>query len=121
VIRTASARVIEQDYFRAARALGVSRARLITGEIAPNIAGHLLVESGIRLAMSVVVLASLSYLGFGSTGVNWGRMIHDNQGGLTIQPWAVLGPVIVIGVFLIGMNLLRDGLSRAYARVGEAR
>ncbi|MFB9183810.1 ABC transporter permease [Dactylosporangium sucinum] len=116
VLRTATARVIEQDYFHVARSLGVSRFRLVTGEITPNIAGHLLVEFGIRLAMSVVVLASLSYLGFGSTGVNWGRMIHDNQGGLTIQPWAVLAPVIAIGVFLIGMNLLRDGLSRSYTR-----
>ena len=60
----------------------------------------------------VVVLASLSYLGFGSTAMSWGRMIYENQGALSIQPWAVLAPVILIGMFLVGANMLRDGITR---------
>ena len=43
-------------------------------------------------------------------------MIHENQGGILIQPAAALSPVFVIAVFLIGMNLMRDGLARANAR-----
>ncbi|WP_116951936.1 ABC transporter permease [Jiangella endophytica] len=115
VVRAATQRVVTQDYYDSARTLGASRRRLFTGEVLPNIAGVVLLELSIRLAISVVVLASLSYLGFGSTDTQWGRMIHENQGGLTIQPWAVLAPVICTGVFLIGVNLLRGGTVRALA------
>jgi peptide/nickel transport system permease protein len=112
VVRAASDQVITADYFESARALGVPWRRLVGGEILPNILPVVLLEFSIRLAMSVVVLASLSYLGFGSTAMSWGRMIYENQGALSIQPWAVLAPVILIGMFLVGANMLRDGITR---------
>lgn len=117
VVRAASDQVITADYFESARALGVPWRRLVGGEILPNILPVVLLEFSIRLAMSVVVLASLSYLGFGSTTMSWGRMIYENQGALSIQPWAVLAPVILIGMFLVGANMLRDGITR---RAGTA-
>ncbi|MBX3028778.1 MAG: ABC transporter permease [Chloroflexi bacterium] len=115
VVMAATQRVIAQDYVAAALGLGVGRIGLVVHEILPNIAGVVSLEASIRLAISAVVLASLSYLGFAASGVEWGRMIHDNQGGLAIQPWAVMAPVIVLGVFLIGANLLRDAIARALA------
>jgi peptide/nickel transport system permease protein len=115
VVMAATQRVIAQDYVAAALGLGVRRAGLVVHEILPNVAGVVSLELSIRLAISAVVLASLSYLGFAASGVEWGRMIHDNQGGLPIQPWAVMAPVIVLGVFLIGANLLRDAIARALA------
>lgn len=115
VVRAATQRVVTQDYYASARAIGVPRRRLLTGEVLPNIVGVVVLELSIRLAISVVVLASLSYLGFGAPGSEWGRMIHENQGGLTIQPWAVMTPVLCIGVFLVGANMLRGGLVRALA------
>lgn len=115
VVMAATQRVIAQDYVAAALGLGVRRVGLVVHEILPNIAGVVSLELSIRLAISAVVLASLSYLGFAASGVEWGRMIHDNQGGLPIQPWAVMAPVIVLGVFLIGANLLRDSIARALA------
>jgi peptide/nickel transport system permease protein len=115
VVMAATQRVIAQDYVAAALGLGMRRVGLVVHEILPNIAGVVSLELSIRLAISAVVLASLSYLGFAASGVEWGRMIHDNQGGLPIQPWAVMAPVIVLGVFLIGANLLRDAIARALA------
>ncbi len=115
VVMAATQRVIAQDYVAAAMGLGVRRAGLVVHEILPNIAGVVSLELSIRLAISAVVLASLSYLGFAASGIEWGRMIHDNQGGLAIQPWAVMAPVLVLGVFLIGANLVRDAIARALA------
>lgn len=115
VVMAATQRVVAQDYVAAALGLGVRRLGLVLHEILPNIAGVVSLEFSIRLAISAVVLASLSYLGFAASGVEWGRMIHDNQGGLAIQPWAVMAPVIVLGVFLVGANLLRDAIARALA------
>lgn len=117
VIRAASLRVVTADYFQSARALGAPWHRLFSGEILPNIQGAVAVEAGIRLAISLVVLASLSYLGFGTIHQEWGRMIHDNQGGLAVQPWAVIAPVSMLGVFLVGANMVREGITRAVAGV----
>ncbi|HEY0260006.1 MAG TPA: ABC transporter permease [Lacisediminihabitans sp.] len=115
VVRVAAQRVATESYFEAARGLGARWGWLFWREILPNITGVVVLELSIRLAISAVVLASLSYLGFGSSHDDWGSMIHQNQGGLTIQPWAVMAPVLAIGVFLVGANLFRDGLSRALA------
>jgi peptide/nickel transport system permease protein len=113
VIRAASLRVVTTDYFQSARALGAQWYQLFAREVLPNIHGAVAVEIGIRLAISLVVLASLSYLGFGATRQEWGRMIHDNQGGLAVQPWSVIAPVAMLGVFLIGANMVREGITRA--------
>ncbi|MCG2799567.1 MAG: ABC transporter permease [Cellulomonas sp.] len=113
VMRAAAQRVVEEDYVAAARGFGTPRGRILTHEVLPVVAPTLLVELGVRLAASFVLLASLNFLGFGSSGLEWGRMIQDNKGGVSVQPWAVLAPVGVLAVLLIGMNLLRDGVSRA--------
>ncbi|MFT4029831.1 MAG: ABC transporter permease [Protaetiibacter sp.] len=115
LVRAATLRVVHEDYVLAARAVGFRGVRLMVGQLLPNISGPVLVEFGVRLSVSFVVLASLSYLGFGGGGTEWGKMIHDNQGGIAIQPIATLAPVVSIAVFLIGMNLLRDGVARAIA------
>ncbi|MDI2098726.1 ABC transporter permease [Ruicaihuangia caeni] len=116
VVRVAVQRVTSEGYFEAARGFGARWGWLFWREIMPNITGVVVIELSIRLAISSVVLATLSYLGFGATADDWGSMIHQNQGGLTIQPLAVLAPVAALGCFLVGANLFRDGLSRALAK-----
>ena len=113
VVEAATKRVVQEDYYTAGRMAGQSRLSLMIRDILPNIAGPLLVEFGVRLCISFVVLASLSYLGFSAGAGDWGQMIHENQGGISIQPWAVLSPIVCISVFLIGMNLIRDRASNA--------
>jgi peptide/nickel transport system permease protein len=115
VIFAATGRVTTEDYYRAARAVGMGTGALVLREVLPNVAPAVLVEYGVRLSISFVALASLSYLGFGSGDVDWGAMIHENQGGIALQPWAVVAPVLVLAAFLFGMNLVRDALARALA------
>lgn len=116
VVHAATQRVVTEDYYRAARALGMGHGALVVREVLPNVAGVVLVEFGVRLSICFVALASLSYLGFGSGEVDWGTMIHENQGGISLQPFAVVGPVLALAIFLLGMNLLRDALGRALAQ-----
>ncbi|MFT4110055.1 ABC transporter permease [Propionicimonas sp.] len=115
VILAATGRVVTEDYYRAARAVGMGTGALVVREVLPNVAPAVLVEYGVRASISFVALASLSYLGFGSGDVDWGAMIHENQGGIALQPWAVVAPVAVLAAFLLGMNVLRDALARALA------
>lgn len=115
VTRAATLEVAGLDFVRAGEALGVSRRRLLFVEILSNITSPLLVEFGLRLTYSIGLLASMSFLGFGlqPPAADWGLMINENRVAVVVQPWAVLVPVLLIGILTIGTNLVADGLGRA--------
>ena len=79
------------------------------GEVLPNIASPLIVETTLRMTFNVAVVAGLSFLGFGlqPPAADWGLMINENRNGLTIQPWPVILPVIAIALLTIGTSLDR--------------
>jgi len=115
VARGATLEVAQNEYVESTEVLGVSRGRILFGEILPNITSPLLVEFALRLAYSVGIIAALSFLGFGIQPPNadWGLMINENRIALSVQPYAVFVPVLLIGILTIGVSLAADGLSRA--------
>ncbi|MFC9936544.1 ABC transporter permease [Nocardiopsis alba] len=115
VIREATRKVIEQDYVKAAEAIGLPRWRIMIVEILPNVTSPLLVELGLRLTYSIGVVAVLGFLGMGlqPPTADWGLMINENRQGMAVQPWAVALPVTAIAILTVGANLITDGLSRA--------
>ena len=64
------------------------------------------------------MVAALGFLGFAADpgAANWGQMMNENRLGLQTQPWAVVAPVLVIGIFTIATNLMADGLAQASQR-----
>jgi peptide/nickel transport system permease protein len=110
--------IVSRDFVIAAEALGERRSRVIVAEVLPNMTGPLLAEAGLRLTYSIGVVASLGFLGFAADpgAANWGQMIFENRLGLQTQPWAVIAPVLVIGIFTIATNLMADGLAQASQR-----
>ncbi len=115
VTRVAAMEIAQRDFVRAAEALGVSKARILGTEILPNITSPLLVEFGLRLTYSIGIIAALSFLGFGlqPPAADWGLMINENRIGITVQPYAVFIPVLLIGILTIGTNMIADGVARA--------
>jgi len=123
IARGAAMSVVTQDFVSAAEALGESRYRIVTREILPNVSGPLLVEANLRLTYSVGIIAGLGFLGF-SAGVNtadWGRMIQENQGALSLQPWGVVLPSVAIASLTIGTGFMADGLSRAISGIERGK
>lgn len=115
VTRVAAMDVAQRDFVRAAEALGVRRSRILMAEILPNITSPLLVEFGLRLTYSIGLIAALSFLGFGlqPPAADWGLMINENRIGITVQPYAVFVPVVLIGILTIATNMIADGVARA--------
>ena len=72
-------------------------------------------DVGLRLTYSIIMVAALSFIGFGMQppAADWGLMINENRIAITIQPWAVVAPVVLIGALTISTNLMADGLARA--------
>jgi peptide/nickel transport system permease protein len=119
VIRGAALEVVERDFVKSAEAVGEKRWRIVFSELLPNVTSPLLVELGLRMTYSIGLVAGISFLGFGlqPPDADWGLMINENRLSITVQPWAVLLPVIAIGLLTIGTNLVTDGLSRALAGI----
>jgi peptide/nickel transport system permease protein len=114
VMRGAALDVIERDFVRAAELNGTPTRRILTRTLLPNLLAPLMVESGLRLSYSIVIIAGLSFLGLGQAppAPNWGIMISENRIGVAANPWGVLAPVIVIAMLTIGMNVLTDSIAQ---------
>jgi peptide/nickel transport system permease protein len=119
VIRGAALEIVERDFVKSAEVVGEARWRVVFAEVLPNVTSPLLVEVGLRMTYSIGLIAGISFLGFGlqPPDADWGLMINENRLSITVQPWAVLLPVIAIGLLTIGTNLITDGLSRALAGI----
>src|SRR3712207_5669422 len=115
VMRGAAQEVVERDFVKAAEAVGEKRSRIVFGEVLPNVTSPLLVELGLRMTYSIGLIAAISFLGFGlqPPTADWGLMINENRLSITVQAWAVLLPVLAIGLLTVGTNLVTDGIARA--------
>ena len=118
VMRAAVLDVAGRDYVRSAESMGLRRWPIRLGDLLPNVTGPLMVESGLRLTYSVGLVAGLGFLGLSgleADQADWGQMINENRVAFEVQPWAVLLPVVAIGLLTVGTNLVADGIARAAA------
>ena len=114
VVRGATRPVLTSDYVRAARARGERSVPIITREVLPNILDVILVEFAMRASWVVLLVSTLSFLGFGVNppSPDWGLMIQENRTALTVAPSGTLAPIVALAVLVIGLNLAADGLGK---------
>ena len=114
VMRSATLDVAERDYVKAVELQGVKPGKVMRSEILPNLISPLMVETGLRLTYSIVLMAGLNFLGFGQPppAANWGYMIQENRIGLSSNPWAVIVPAALIALLTIGVNTYTDAVAR---------
>lgn len=105
--------VREQPYMMATTALGYSKTRAILKHGLPNVARPCLVYSTIDLVGNLILLAGLSYLGFGvqPPTAELGGIIADGQSYLFTAWWIATLPGLVLVLFGVGVGLIGEGLS----------
>ncbi|HVY98344.1 MAG TPA: ABC transporter permease [Dongiaceae bacterium] len=113
--------VLEQrplPYIDAARALGVSKRRILFVHILPNILPLILAYVVLDFAFALVNLAGLSFLGLGvEPGTpDWGRMLFENRNILFTNPVGLLLPAGMIILTAVSMNLIGDWLFERLTR-----
>jgi peptide/nickel transport system permease protein len=114
VLRSATLDISERDFVKAAELQGMRPAKVMWKEILPNLVSPLMVETGLRLTYSIVIIAGLAFLGFGPPppAATWGTMINENREGLALNPWAVIVPALLIALLTIGTNTFTDAFAR---------
>jgi peptide/nickel transport system permease protein len=123
VARGAAQPIVERDFIGATEAMGLSRGRILFGEILPNILGPMMVEATLRLTYSIAVISALAFLGLSANpdAPNWGTMIQKNQGALAYEPWGALLPILAIALLTMGTGLIGDGIGRTAAGIDRER
>ena len=114
VMRSAALDVSEKDYVKAMELIRIPPMRIIFGDMLPNLVTPLMVEIGLRLTYSIVIIAGLSFIGFGlqPPDPNWGLMLNENRIGLVPNPWAVVAPAVLIALLTVGTNTFTDAIAR---------
>jgi len=103
----------KKDYVDAARATGISSAKIMLKEILPNILAPIIVISTVRIAYAIILESTLSFLGLGVpvTEPSLGSLI--NEGYLVLFSgfwWASTFPGLALMLIVLGVNLLGDRL-----------
>ena len=102
----------EQDFVTAARALGLSGARIIFRHIIPNAIAPVLVSATIGIASAILTEAGLSFLGFGvpPPHATWGNILADGKRFIFDAPWLTFIPGSAILIVVLSFNLFGEGL-----------
>ncbi|GAB2717530.1 ABC transporter permease [Nocardia thraciensis] len=114
IARGAVIQAKNSEYVTAAKALGVSRFRILLRHVLPNAAGPLIVITTIWLGVFIVTEATLSYLGVGlsRTIVSWGSDIAADQ--KEIRTSAILFyPATALALTVLSFIMLGDAVRDA--------
>ena len=105
----------ETEYVEAARAIGVSDAKIVTRHLLPNGIGPVIVAVTLGIPSAILAESTLAYIGIGvkAPRASWGSLIADGQRLIRSDPHLVLFPGVFIAVALISFTFLGDGLRDA--------
>jgi peptide/nickel transport system permease protein len=119
VVRGGALQLWTRDYTLAARVAGKGSMRISLEHILPNLAGLLAVQGTIQFSLGVIAEAGLSYVGLGAQPPtpSWGRMLNEAQTLTALAPTLALFPGIAVLSFVLGLNLLGDGLRHRRERM----
>jgi peptide/nickel transport system permease protein len=118
IVRTATLEVSVRGYVEAAIARGERGIAVIVREVLPNILAPVLVDAGLRFTYSILIIASVNFLGLGlqPPRSDWALMVTENRQYISLNSWAVLAPAAMIALLTIGINLTGDAIARSLGR-----
>ncbi|MCC6188703.1 MAG: ABC transporter permease [Anaerolineales bacterium] len=106
----------EMDYVAAARALGVSNARIIITHLLPNTFAPIIVSATLGVAGAILSEAYVSFFGLGVQvpTASWGNMLESAYKYLESAPWLWFFPGMFILLTVLSINFVGDGLRDAF-------
>jgi peptide/nickel transport system permease protein len=115
LVRGSVLSVKEKEYIEACRALGVRDPMILVRHVLPNCLAPIIVTTTLGIATSIIVEATLSFLGLGTQPPtpSWGWDLKANVSFIQANAWLSLFPGLAIFVTVLGFNLFGDGLRDA--------
>jgi len=115
LVRGSVLSIKEKEFVEACRALGVRNPSILFRHILPNCLAPIIVTTTLGIATSIIVEATLSFLGLGTQPPtpSWGWDLKANVAFIQANAWLALFPGLAIFVTVLGFNLFGDGLRDA--------
>ncbi|MFC6723735.1 ABC transporter permease [Halobium palmae] len=120
VFRSQVIQIRQRPYVESARALGASDLYIITRHILPNMAGMIVLFFALGIGISILISASLAFLGvIDPFTPSWGIILRNayDSGSMTEAWWWTLPPGLMISLTVLSTYLL----GRGYERVQQVR
>lgn len=123
IVRSDVLQVKARPFIEAASLMGVPQSTIIVRHLLPNVMSSLMVQAGIRISTAILLESGLSFFGIGVVPPtpDWGLMIAEGRGFITMAPWISGFPGVALAILLIGLTLLGDGLRDAFDPRSEGR
>lgn len=105
---------LQRDHVRNARVIGVGDARIFRRYLLPPTSRSLGIAATYDVGLSLVAMASLSFLGLGVQlpTYDWGRLLGSGVTAINLNIWSAAAPAIAIAVAGAGFAALGEELSR---------
>lgn len=115
VVRGQVLSIKAQPYIEAARAAGCSVPRILMRHVLPNLIGPIIVYTTLTVPQAILQESFLSFLGIGVEEPlpSWGQLAADGLGQLNLIKshwWLLIWPCAALGLTLLALNFLGDGL-----------
>ncbi|MDQ4097234.1 MAG: ABC transporter permease [Actinomycetota bacterium] len=112
VVRAECLSLREREFVEAARSLGASSTRILVRHILPNVVPAAIVVIALLASRIILLEASLSFLGLGDPNVmSLGFLVANAQRFIRIAWWMSVFPGAALGLAVLAVNLLGDGLN----------
>ena len=105
----------ENDYVRAARAVGARWYRVFFRHLLPNTLGVLTIFMFLELPGVVLAEAFISFIGLGINppDASWGSMAQEGREAYRAHPHVIIIPSVAIATLVLCANFIADGLRDA--------
>lgn len=116
LVRGTMLSVREREYVLAARVIGCGPAQMLWRHILSNIWSQVIILSTTALGWSIVIAATLNFLGLGvkPPTAEWGADLAAGRQWLNVGWWVSTGPGAAITIVILAVNYLGDGLTEAF-------
>lgn len=104
-----------KEFIEAAHVCGVSKWKIITRHIVPNVLGIVVVYSTLLIPSMILTESFLSFLGLGvqEPMTSWGALLQEGANTMEIAIWQLGFPAAFMIVTLFCFNYVGDGLRDA--------
>lgn len=103
-------------WVESARSIGASDCHILVRHILPGNASSIIVYFIMRIGISIISAASLSFLGLGAQPPTpeWGTMLNEARADMVVAPHVALFPGMAIFITVLAFNLLGDSLRDSF-------